>query len=120
MSIPVYTVRPGGTATSAVHSHCSACSLPGPVSRYLENEVWSNTATPVRVARCSAATHGSQFCAPQEYSMTGASPGGAKKFGRSQPIRLPKHALASASRWCTGERRNGRAVTSSRFGHGIA
>src|SRR5205823_10892181 len=102
LSIPVYTVRPGGTATSAVHSHCSACSLPGPVSRYLENEVWSNTATPVRVARCSAATHGSQFCAPQEYSMTGASPGGAKKFGRSQPLRPPEPALACASKGCTG------------------
>ena len=31
-----------------------------------ENEVWSNTATASRVARCSAATAANQFCRPNE------------------------------------------------------
>ena len=52
--------------------------------------------------------------------MTGSAPSGANTLGRSQPIRLPKHAPAAATRWCTGERRSGRAVASSRFGHGSA
>ena len=99
LSIPVYTVRPGGTPTSAVHSHCSTSSASRPVTRYLENEVWSNSATPPRVARCSAEDHGCQFCFPQPYSMSGDWPGGAKKFARSQPILLPKLALACWSRW---------------------
>jgi hypothetical protein len=86
----------------------------------LENEVWSNTVTALRVVSCSAADHGSQFCLPHEYSITGSSPAGAKKLARSQPIRLPKLALAATSRWCTGERRNGRAVVSSRLGQGIS
>ena len=118
--MPVYTDLPTGTATSAVHSHCSARSASGPASRYFENDVWSNTVTPVRVLSCSAADQSSQFCLPQEYSITGSVPGGAKKLARSQPIRLPKLALAATSRWCTGERRNGRAVVSSRLGQGIS
>ena len=94
----MYTTRPGGTATSAVHSHCSACSLPGPVSRYLENEVSSNRATSRRAARCSAADQGSQLGASQLYSRTGAAPGGANTLGRSQPILLPNTAPAAATR----------------------
>ena len=92
----------------------------GPRSRYLENDVWSKTVTPVRVLACSAADQGSQFCLPHEYSISGDSPAGAKKLARSQPILLPKLALASTCRWCTGERRNGRAVRISRLGHGIS
>ena len=105
---------------SAVHSHCSTCSASGPVTRYLEKLVWSNRATPVRAARCSAEDQGCQFCCPQPYSMSGRWPGGAKKFARSQPILLPKHALACLSRWYAGDLRNGRALASSRFGHGTA
>ncbi len=52
--------------------------------------------------------------------MVGVSPAGAKKLARSQPIRLPKLAFASTSRWCTGDRRKGRAVRISRLGHGIS
>ena len=94
----MYTERPIGTATSAVHNHCRVFSASGPVSRYLENEVWSNTVTPARVLICSAIDHGSQFCLPQEYSMRASVPVGAKKLARSQPIRLPKLAPAAASR----------------------
>ena len=68
------------------------------MTRYFEKEVWSNTVTFSRVFACSAAVHGSQFCFPQEYSMSGASPSGAKKLARSQPILLPKFALA-LTRW---------------------
>ncbi len=103
-----------------MHSHCSAASLSGPTMRYLENDVWSNTVTFVRVLACSAADHASQFGLPQVYSIAGSAPFGAKKLARSQPILLPKFALAASSRWCTGERRNGRAVVISRLGHGIS
>ena len=65
---------------------------------YLENEVWSNTATAVRAAVCSVADQVSQFGLPQVYSISGDAPAGAKKLGRSQPIRLPKLALAAVSR----------------------
>src|SRR5689334_13994214 len=108
------------TPTSAVHNHCSAASASRPTTRYLENEVWSNTVTLVRVLVCSAADHPSQFGLPQVYSIVGATPSGAKKFARSQPILLPKLAPAASSRWCTGERRNGRAVVISRLGQGIS
>jgi len=64
-----------------------------------ESIVCLNTATAVRAARCSSLQKGCQFCWPQAYSMTGRSPGGAKKFARSQPILLPKLALACLSRW---------------------
>src|SRR4051794_9693620 len=118
--MPVYTDLPTGTATSAVHSHCSPASASGPASTYLENDVWSKTVTAVRVLTCSSADHGSQFCLPHEYSMIGSLPGGAKKLARSHPIRLPKFAPSATRRWCTGERRNGRAVFSSRLGQGIS
>ncbi len=78
-----------------MHNHCSASTTDGPRSRYLENEVWSKTVTPERVLACSAADHGSQFCLPHAYSICEDSPAGAKKLARSQPIRLPKPALAS-------------------------
>ncbi len=78
LSSAVYTARPTGTSTSAVHTHCSPASAPGPATTYLENDVWSNTVTPVRVLACSAADHGSQFCLPQAYSIAGSSPAGAK------------------------------------------
>src|SRR5262245_43351858 len=120
LSIPVYTDVPILTATSAVHSHCSAASAPGPTSRYFENEVWSKTATFVRVLACSAADHGNQLGLSQVYSIVGSASPGAKKFARSQPILLPKLAPAASSKWCTGERRNGRAVVISRLGHGIS
>jgi hypothetical protein len=44
---------------------------------------------------------------------------GAKKFGRSQPIFEPNSACCASSRSYSGERRSGRAESSSRFGHGI-
>ena len=50
--------------------------------------------------------------------MTGASPSGAKKLGRSHPIFEPKQAPAASTRSWTGDRRNGRAVVNSRLGHG--
>src|SRR6478672_7543324 len=106
--------------TSAVHSHCSAASASRPTSRYFENEVWSNTVTPLRVLVCSAADHPSQLGLPQVYSIVGSPPSGAKKLARSQPILLPKLAPAAWSRWWTGERRNGRAVVISRLGQGIS
>ncbi len=120
MSIAVYTVWPAGTATSLFIRCCSTASASAPLTMYLENELMSNSATPSRQARCSAPLHGSQFCWPKEYSISGATPGGAKKLGRSQPILLPK--LARASRRCaySGERRKGRAVSSSRLGQGMA
>src|SRR3954470_20688872 len=105
---------------SAVHNHCSADSASGPTRTNFENDVWSNTATAFLVAACSAADHGSQFCLPQEYWIVGSWPGGAKKLARSQPFRLPKLALAETRRWCTGERRKGRAVAISRLGHGTS
>src|SRR5690349_19673131 len=108
------------TPTSAVHSHCSAASASAPTIRYLENDVWSNTVTALRVVDCSAADHGSQFGLPHVYSIALSVPEGAKKLARSQPLRLPKLALAACSRWCTGERRNGRAVFISRLGQGIS
>ena len=52
----------------------------------------------MRAARCSADDQGSQFGWPQPYSMSGRWPGGAKTFARSQPILLPKQALACLSR----------------------
>src|SRR5690625_3311469 len=106
--------------TSLVHSHCRVDSASRPTTTYLENDVWSKTATDSRVVRCSSATQGCQFCFPHAYVMLGLSPAGAKKFGRSQPIRLPKHAFWSASTSWIGERRCGRADSSSRFGHGSA
>ena len=36
------------------------------------------------------------------------------------PEALPKQALACLSRWYAGDRRNGRALVSSRLGHGTA
>ena len=103
-----------------MHSHWRTASASGPTRRYFENEVWSKTVTFSRVLACSAAVQGSQFCLPQEYSMSGCSSDGAKKLARSQPIRLPKLAFA-ATRWAySGERRNGRAVAISRLGQGIA
>src|SRR5688572_13236141 len=118
--MPVYTERPTGTSTSAVHSHCSATSASDPAKMYFENDVWSNTVTLVRVLDCSAADHGSQFGLPQVYSMLESRPEGAKKLARSHPILLPKLAFAASIRWCTGERRNGRAVVISLFGQGIS
>src|SRR6266481_2978474 len=97
--MPVYTVRPGGTATSLVHSHWSAASASGPVTKYFEKDVWSKTATRCRVASCSADDQGCQFCLSQEYSITAGRPAGAKKLARSQPILAPKQAFASASSW---------------------
>src|SRR5258707_14737401 len=70
---------------SAVHSHCKAASAAGPVRRYLENEVWSKTATASRVARCSAADQGSQFGLSHEYSMTGCSPSAGGPGGGPPP-----------------------------------
>src|SRR6478609_12215266 len=111
---------PISTPTSAVHSHCRAASASRPTRKYFENDVWSNTVTFVRVLVCSAADHGNQFGLPQVYSIVGSVPSGAKKLARSQPILLPKLAPAASSRWCTGERRNGRAVVISRLGQGIS
>ncbi len=98
--------------------HCSEASASRPVTTYLEKEVWSNTATAERVARCSAADHGSHDGLPHEYSSTAGVPSGAKTFGRSQPIFEPSTAPLSARRACSGEQRSGRADSSSRLGHG--
>ena len=111
---------PTGTATSLEQIHCRVASASRPTTRYFENDVWSNTATPVRVARCSAADQGSQSGFPHVYGVRGDVPAGAKTLARSHPARDPKAALRAASRSCSGEQRNGRALSSSRFGHGTA
>ena len=61
----MYTTVPTGTATSFVQIHCNDASASRPVTTYLENEVWSNTATPLRVACCSAADQASHRGLPQ-------------------------------------------------------
>ena len=86
----------------------------------LPNDVWSKRPTASRVPACSAADQGSQFGRPHEYSTSAGSPGGAKTLARSQPILEPNRAPDAASRWWTGERRNGRADSSSRPGHGTS
>ena len=90
LSIPVYTDRPTGTPTSAVHSHCSAASASGPTITYLENDVWSNTVTPVRVVICSAADHVSQFGFPQDagVGVTARPRDHRSRAGREQIQRL--------------------------------
>ena len=116
----MYTAVPTATSTSLAQTHWSAASAPGPDTTYFENDVWSKTATAPRVARCSAADHGCQFCRPQAYSIRASAGDGAKTFGRSQPIRDPNTAPAAASRSWTGESRTSRALSSSRLGHGTA
>src|SRR5688572_23863404 len=112
--MPVYTVRPTGTATSFATRYCRTLSASRPLTMNLENDDMSNSATASRHARCSAALHACQFCLPYEYSIAAdcrpgegrdpsaadCRPGegrdpllsGTKKFGRSQPIFEPNDA----------------------------
>ena len=90
---------PTGTATSAVHSHCSAASASGPVSRYLENEVWSKTVTRSRVARVLGGGPGQPVLLAPGVLDLRLAPAGAKKLARSQPILLPKLRVGRRSRW---------------------
>ena len=52
--------EPTGPETSLVQIHWSDASASSPTTAYFEKEVWSNTATSERVARCSAPDHASQ------------------------------------------------------------
>src|SRR5438309_2027084 len=56
LSIAVYTIRPIGTSISLAHSRCSTVSASRPLRTNLAKEVWSNTTTSSRHARCSSST----------------------------------------------------------------
>ena len=63
-SMAVYTTRPVGASTSLAQIRWRIREASPPSSMNLANDVWSNSPTPSRTARCSPAEYSNQFCLP--------------------------------------------------------
>ena len=119
----VYVTEPTGRSTSFAHSHWSSSSEPGPETSILANDVSSNSAAVVRVARASAPIAGLQISPAQPRGRSASrsaavspAPFGSNQFGRSHDDFSPNDAPSASRRPYAGDRRSGRPDVRSSFG----